>query len=60
MYKPRIKRFHLYHDVKLVKFGTDEDINLIVQFPVFVQTYTQQQLILYQFETVPDPIIDQN
>ena len=31
-----------------------------VQFPVFIQPYIQQPLILYQIETVPIPIIDQN
>ena len=46
--------------MKLVTFGIDEDRNLIVQFPVFVQPYTQQPLILYQIETIPVPIIDQN
>ena len=28
--------------------------------PVFVQPYTQQPLILYQIETVPVPMTDQN
>ena len=46
--------------MKLVTFDIDKDRNLIVQFPVFVQPYTQQQLILYQIATVPVPIIDQN
>ena len=46
--------------MKLVTFGIDEDENLIVQFSVFVQPYTQQQLILYQIETVPALIIGQN
>ena len=41
-------------------FGNDENRNLIVQFPAFVQPYAQQQLILYQIETVPVPIVDQN
>ena len=54
-----IKRLHLYYDV-LVTFGIDNDRNLIVHFPVFIQPYTQQPLILYQIETVPVPIIDQN
>ena len=44
----------------LVTFGIDKDRNLIIQFPVFIQPYTQQPLILYQIETVPVPIIDQN
>ena len=55
-----IKRLHLYHDMKFVTFGIDKDRNLIIQFPVFIQPYTQQPLILYQIETVPIPIIDQN
>ena len=37
-----IKRLHLYYDMKLVTFGIDKDRNLIVQFPVFIQPYTQK------------------
>ena len=55
-----IDRLHLYYDMKLVTFGIDKERNLIIQFPVFIQLYTQQPLILYQIETVPAPIIDQN
>ena len=55
-----IKRLHLYYDMKLITFGIDTDKILIVQFPVFIQLYTQQPLILYQIETVPVPIIDKN
>ena len=44
----------------LITFGIDKDRNLIVQFPVFVQPYTQKPLIPYQLETVPIPILDQN
>ena len=55
-----IKRLHSYYDVKLVTFGIDENRNLIVQFPVFVQPYQQQQLILYHIKTVPVPIVEQN
>ena len=55
-----IKRLHLYYNMKLVPFGLDKDRNLIVQFPVFIQPYTQQPLILYQIETVPVLIIDRN
>ena len=54
-----IERLHLYYDKKLVSFDIDKERNLIVQFPVFIQPYTQQPLILYQIETLPDPIIDQ-
>ena len=31
-----------YYDMKLVMFGIDQDRNLIMQFPVFVQPYTQE------------------
>ena len=55
-----IDRLHLYYDMQLVTFGIDKDKNLIIQFPIFVQPYTQQPMILYQFETVPVPILDQN
>ena len=55
-----IKRLHLYYDMKLVTFGIGNDKNLIVQFPVLIQPYTQQPLILYQIATVPVPIIYQN
>ena len=46
--------------MQLVTFGIDKDRNLIIQFPVFIQPYTQQPLALYQLETVPVPILDQN
>ena len=55
-----IKRLHLYYNMKLVTFGINRDRNLIIQFPVFIQPYTKQPLILYQIETVPVPIVDQN
>ena len=46
--------------MKLVTFGIDDQRNLIIQFLVFVHLHTQQHLILYQMETVPVPIIDEN
>ena len=55
-----IKWLYLYYYVKLVTFSIDEDRNLIVQFPVFIQPYMEHQLILYQIETLPVPIVDQN
>ena len=53
-----MKRLHLYYNLKFVNFGIDKDRNLIIQFPVFIQLYTDQPLILYQIETVPVPIIE--
>ena len=55
-----IDRLYLYYDMQLVMFGIDKDKNLIAQFPICIQPYTQQPLILYQLETVPVPVIDQN
>ena len=46
--------------MKLVTFGIDNQRNLIVQSPVFVQPYTQKRLIMYQIETALVPILDEN
>ena len=46
--------------MQLVTFSIDKDRNLIIQFQVFIQPYTQQPLILYQLQTVPIPILHQN
>ena len=55
-----LTRLYLYYDMKLVTFGIDNQRNLIVQFPVFVQPYTQKRLVMYQIETIPVPILDEN
>ena len=55
-----IKGMYKYFDMKLVTFGIDQDRNLIIQFPVFVQPYTQKPLTLYQVETIPAPVLDMN
>ena len=55
-----LARIYLYYDMKLVTFGIDNQRNLIVQSPVFVQPYTQKRLIMYQIETVLVPILDEN
>ena len=44
----------------LVTFSIDKDMNLIIQFPVCLQPYTQKPLILYQLETIPVPILNKN
>ena len=46
--------------MKLVTFGIDGKRNLIIQFPIFVQTYMQQPLILCQLVTVQVPTVDKN
>ena len=48
-----LARLYLYYDMKLVTFGIENQKNLIIQFPVFVQPHTQTTLTLYQIETVP-------
>ena len=55
-----LDRLYLYYDMQLVTFGIDKDMNLVMQFAVFIQPYTQKPLILYQLETVPVPILDKN
>ena len=55
-----LTRFYLYYDMKLVTFGIVNQRNLIVQFHVFAQPYTQKRLIMYQIETVLVPILDEN
>ena len=44
----------------LISFDIDKNMNLTIQFPIFVQPYTQKPLILHQLEMVPIPILDQN
>ena len=39
-----IQGMYKYYDMKLVMFGIDRDRNLIIQFPVFVQPYTQKTI----------------
>ena len=57
-YKAVLNRLYLYYNMKLVMFGIDYQKNLIIQFPMFVQPYTQTKLTLYQVETVPMLILD--
>ena len=55
-----LKGMYKYYDIKLVKFGIDQDRNLVIQFPVFIQPYIQEPLTLYQIETISVPILDMN
>ena len=55
-----IKGVYKYYDMELVTFGIDQDRNLIIQFPVFVQPFTQKPLTLYQVETIPVLLLDMN
>ena len=42
-----LERLHLYYDMQLITFGIDKDTNLVIQFTVFIQPYTQKPLVLY-------------
>ena len=53
-------KLHMYYDMPLVTFGVDRNMNLVIQFPIFIQPYIQELLLLYQIETVPVPILDTN
>ena len=53
-------RLHMYYDMPLVTFGVDRNTNLVIQFPIFIQPYIQEPLLLYQIETIPVPILDIN
>ena len=55
-----LDRLHLYYDMQLATFGIDKDLNLVIQFLVFIQPCMQRPLILYQLETVPVPVLDEN
>ena len=43
-YEIVLNRLYLYYDVKLVMFGIDSQRNLNIQFPVFIQLYTQTKI----------------
>ena len=50
-----------YRDMKMVTFAVDQQTHpLIVTFPAFIKNYKQPPLSLYEVETVPVPILDQN
>ena len=55
-----LDRLHLYYNMQLVTFGINMEMNLVIQFLVFIQPYIQKSLILYQLETVPVPILNTN
>ena len=57
-YDLHLSCLNLYYGMKLLTFRINEKKNVIIQFLVFMQPYTKKQLILYQIETVPVPILD--
>ena len=55
-----LDRLHWYYDMHLVTFGIDREMNLVIQFPVFIQLYIQKPLTLYKLEPLPVPVLDTN
>ena len=55
-----IKHVTEYYDMKMVTFGVNDGVELIVAFPVFVQDHTRESMTLYELETVKVPITDTN
>ena len=48
-----------YYDMKLVTFGLDPgDNSLVITFPVFIVDHHRHPMTLYEIETVPVPIVD--
>ena len=37
-----LDRLHLCYDMQLVTFGINTDMNLVIQFPIFIQPYTKE------------------
>ena len=54
------KGMYKCYDMKLVMFGIDQDRNLIIKFPVFIHSYTQKPMTLYQIEMIQVLILDMN
>ena len=59
-YKLAFPHESTYYDMKLATFSLDRYFNLIVTFPIFIVPYNHQPLSLYEIETVPVPIEDQD
>ena len=55
-----LDRLHFYYDMQLITFSIDKDMNLVIQFLVFIQPYTLKPLVLYQLETALVPLLDRN
>ena len=38
-------RLHMYYNIPLVTFGADRNMNLVIQFLIFIQPYIQEPLL---------------
>ena len=60
-YALAVEHISHYRDMKLVTFAVDQQTHsLIVTFPVFIQDFRRPPLSLFEIETVPLPIPDEN
>ena len=50
-----LDRLHLYYDMQLVTFGINKDMNLVMQFPVFIQPYTPETFNPIPIRNSPSP-----
>ena len=50
-----LDRLHLYYDMQLVTFGIDKDMNLVIQFPVFIQTIHPETFNPVPIRNSPSP-----
>ena len=55
-----IKHVTEYYDMKMVTFGVNDGVELVVAFLVFVQDHTRDSMTLYELETVKVSITDTN
>lgn len=55
-----LDQLHDFYDMKLVTFAVDDSRNLVVTFPVLIKHKARNRLSLYELETVPVPVQDQN
>lgn len=60
-YEVALENVANYYDMKLVTYGVDKtDHTLVVTFPILIQHHTNKQMTLFEIESVPVPISDQN
>ena len=45
-----IKHVTEYYDMKMVTFGVNDGVELVVAFPVFVQDHTRESMTLYELQ----------
>ena len=49
-----------YYDMQMVTFGVSSDKELVITFPILIKQLNSRPLDLYDFETIPVPVKDEN